>query len=526
MSSNPKFYVTTAIPYVNGKPHIGHALEFVQTDVVARFHRQLGEDVFFLTGTDDNSLKNVRAAEVEGIPTRELVERNSNRFVELTRLLEISNNDFIRTMEEKHFKGAQKLWAAGRPEDIYKKKYEGLYCVGCETFYSPSELEDGKCPEHQVEPEHVQEENYFFKLTNYQEKLEALIESDTYQVVPEMRKNEVLSFIRSGLQDFSISRSRERAKEWGVPVPDDPSQVMYVWYDALSNYITGLDYAEDDAGENPDNRFTHYWPCDVHVIGKGIIRFHAVYWPAMLLSAGLPLPRKLFVHGYVNLGGAKMSKSLGTVVDPVELVSKYGAETVRYYLIRHIHPVQDSDFSLESLEEAYTAGLANGIGNLLHRSLTMIQKNGGGTIQPMPLERDAEREIARTFEAICADYERLMQGFEFSQALNRVWEGVAALDGYINTQAPWAMAKDPEKAKDLPHVLYTLAEGLRLLGSLIYATMPASAAEIWRRLGLSLTPLEVDWPTQKQWGYLPAGLKIDKSQPLFPRLESDERAKA
>ena len=509
-----KFYITTAIPYVNASPHIGFALELVQTDIAARFHRLLGDGVFFLTGADENSLKNVQAAEAEGLSTQELVDRNTEKFVRLTQALKISNDDFIRTVEARHFEGSQKLWAASRPEDIYKKKYRGLYCVGCEQFYTEDELtEDGLCPEHQKAPEIVEEENYFFRLSSYQQQLEELIASDTYRVIPETRKNEVLSFIRMGLKDFSISRSRERAREWGVPVPGDPSQVMYVWYDALSNYLTGVDYASEDV------RYGRYWPADVHVIGKGIIRFHAIYWPAMLLSAGVPLPRQLFVHGYINIKGEKISKSLGNTIDPFELVEKYGVEPVRYYLGRYIHPVQDSDFSIEQFEQAYTADLANGIGNLLSRSLSMTAKNLDGTIQPMPCDGEKELAIRAKFEEIFDALETLMPRFEYSQVLAKIWEGVAALDRHVNETQPWALAKDPARHDELKTVLYTLAEGLRLLSSAITPFMPDTAAEIWRRLGLEVTHSDVSWDDHRRWGMLAEGLRVDKGTPLFPRLD-------
>lgn len=518
--SAPKFYVTTAIPYVNGRPHMGHAMEYIQTDVTARFHRQLGEDVYFLTGTDDNSLKNVLAAEKAGQPTADFVKAHAQVFKDMCQALEITNDGFIETACEAHHRGASKLWTACDPDDIYKKTYEGLYCVGCETFYTPDELdENGCCPEHKTKPEIVREENHFFRLSKYQDQIEELIASDTYRVVPEMRKNEILSFIRGGLEDISVSRSHQRAHDWGVPVPGDPEQVMYVWIDALSNYITGIDYGDDGAGTDPENLYTKYWPCDAHMIGKGIIRFHAVYWPAFLLSAGLPLPRELFVHGYVNLGGEKMSKSLGAVVDPFELVEKYGVETVRYYMTRHIHPVHDSDFSYEALEAAYTADLANGIGNLMHRSLTMIEKHQEGKIKAVETEEAGQPAIRELFDAIFKDFEDLMKRYEFQQAMARVWEGQRALDVYINEQKPWSLAKDPACRAQLEAVNYTLAEGLRCLASLIYAVMPATSIEIFRRLGLDATPDAIAWKDQKQWGILTDGLAIDKSKPLFPRLE-------
>ena len=323
-----RYFITTAIPYANSTPHIGFALEIVQTDTFARYHRLRGDDTWFLTGTDENALKNVQAAERAGVPTAEFVERNSQRFQNLREVLDLSFDQFIRTAGDPiHRAGAEKIWRAiDASGDIYRKHYEGLYCVGCEQFYDEDDLIEGRCPEHGTVPDRVEEENYFFRLSRYAGQLEELISSGAYRVIPETRKNEVLSFIRGGLQDFSISRSQVRARGWGIPVPDDPSQVMYVWFDALTNYITALGYADD--GPN----YQRYWienPNRTHTIGKGVIRFHAIYWPAMLLSAGVPLPDTLFVHGYITIGGSKVSKSLGNVVDPVQLVEQYGVDAVR-----------------------------------------------------------------------------------------------------------------------------------------------------------------------------------------------------
>ncbi|MBU1126496.1 methionine--tRNA ligase, partial [Patescibacteria group bacterium] len=321
-------YITTAIPYVNADPHVGFALELIQTDVVARYWKNaIGpDDVRFVTGSDENSLKNVLAAEKAGQAIEIFVEEHAAKFAALNNLLGVDYDDFIRTREPRHLEGAQKLWSSCKPEDIYKKSYQGLYCVGCEQFYTEKECPDKICPEHKTELEIIEEENYFFKLSNYQSQLEELIVNDQIKIVPESRKNETLSFIRGGLEDFSISRSVERAKHWGVPVPGDQSQVMYVWFDALSNYINALDYAKEGV------LYQKFWNSDevkrVHVIGKGILRFHAVYWPAMLLSAGIKLPNEIFVHGYVTAEGVKMSKSLGNVVAPQELVDEYGQEAV------------------------------------------------------------------------------------------------------------------------------------------------------------------------------------------------------
>ena len=307
-----KFYLSTALPYVNEKPHCGFALEIIQADVIARYHRLLGEEVFFLTGTDENSLKNVRAAREEGIPVKKLVDRNAKKFYELKKVLNLSFDDFIRTTEKRHIKGAQKLWEACK-KDIYKKFYRGLYCVGCEEFYKESELENGLCPEHKKRPELVEEENYFFKLSKYQDKLKRIIETDEVKIIPKTRKNEALSFINSGLEDICISRSAERGRGWGIPVPDDQTQVQWTWFDALSNYINALGYAENS------KKFQVWWTKNenkLHIIGKGILRFHTVYFIGILLSANLKLPKTIFVHGYLTSAGQKMSKSLGNVIDP------------------------------------------------------------------------------------------------------------------------------------------------------------------------------------------------------------------
>lgn len=464
-----RFYISTAIPYVNASPHIGFALELIQTDVIARYMRQkLGDkNVFALTGTDENSLKNVRAAEEAHEPIDAFVAKHAQEYQALKDVLNLSFDDFLRTREDRHIRGAQKLWSACKPEDIYKKQYRGLYCVGCEAFYTEKEVPDGICPEHKKSLELVEEENYFFRLSNYQSQLEHLIESDTLRIVPQARKNEVLSFIRQGLEDFSISRSQERAKHWGVNVPGDESQVMYVWFDALSNYITALGYADET------EMYKTFWVENdrrVHVIGKGILRFHAVYWPAMLLSAGIPLPHELFVHGYITVDGEKISKSLGNVIHPRTLVDEYGVDAVRYYCLREIPSHGDGDYSKTRMEERY-AELANQLGNLIGRVATMAQKSFGGVLDAVSTDWSTQELML----------ENHIRNYDIRAYLDEVFAVVSEANELIDKQAPFKLVKtDPTAAKA---VLSRLADILRFTGRALLPVLPQTAEEILRRYG-------------------------------------------
>lgn len=417
-----RIYLTTSIPYVNAAPHIGHALEFVQADCLARFYRAIGYDVYFSSGADENSLKNVLAAEARGITTQELVDKNSKAFADLAKPLGVTFDVFNRTSTKEHFAGAQKIWSLCKKEDIYRKKYHGLYCVGCEQFYTQSELVAGKCPEHLTVPEEVEEENYFFKLSNYQRFLEGLVESDKLKIVPQSKKNEITSFIKGGLTDFSISRSVDRARGWGVPVPGDDSQVMYVWFDALVTYLTALGYPNGDL-------YKKYWednPNRVHVVGKGINRFHTIYWPAMLASAGLPLPTEVFVHGYITVDGQKISKSLGNSIDPLDLVNKYGSEVIRYFLLREIPAWGDGDFSEARLKELYNGELANGLGNLVAR----VARLASDTNLSLPEKKNF------TFKKGVADN---LATFRFDLAIMTIWDEISVLDKKINDEKPWEL---------------------------------------------------------------------------------------
>lgn len=517
-----RWYVSTTIPYVNARPHIGFALELVLTDALARYHRRVGEDVFFLTGTDENALKNVQSAESEGVPVAELVDRNSLRFRELGQTLEISSDDFIRTSADpRHAPGVHKLWeACARNGDIYKRQYRGLYCVRCELFYREDELIDGLCPIHHIPPEEVEEENYFFRLSRYAEQLESLIASDTLRVVPETRKNEVLSFIRRGLEDFSISRSRERAHGWGIPVPGDPSQVIYVWYDALGNYITALGYANDGP------LYQRYWQDNsqrLHVLGKDVIRFHAVYWPAMLLSAQVPLPTTLLVHGFITLGGQKISKSLGNVVDPEQLVADYGVDSVRYFLLREVSPFADSDFTLERFQRVCNTDLADQLGNLLNRTVSMIQRYQEGTIPASGELTAAERVVVERARNLPGQVDTAVRGYASNEALAAIWELVGEANRYVAETEPWVLAKqrkagDRDAAQRLDTVLYTLAETLRLVAHLLEPFLPDTAAKIAAQLGVALDS-DVPWTSVTAWGQLAAGTRVQPGAVLFRKWE-------
>jgi methionyl-tRNA synthetase len=511
------YYITTSIPYVNARPHVGHALEFVQTDAYARFRRLQGDDVFFLSGSDENSLTNVLAAEAEGISTRELVDRNVAFFERALEVLDCSNDDFIRTSsEQRHFDGSSKLWRAVEASgDIYSRQYSGLYCVRCEQFYNEDELVDGLCPDHRIPPVLVEEENYFFRLSKYADELHRRISTDEMKVVPESRKNEVLRFIERGLEDFSVSRSQERARGWGVPVPGDDSQVMYVWVDALSNYITALDYATN--GE----RYEHYWiGADerVHEIGKNIVRFHAIYWPAMLLSAGVPLPTHVVVHGFLTIDGDKMSKSLGNVIDPIDVVQQYGSDAVRYYLLREVSPHGDGDFSIRRLVERYNADLANDLGNLLNRAVSMINRYRDGAIPSHGDPTNLEDGLAETLERAISRSTDLFGAYEPQQALGAIWEAVTATNAYIEQAQPWVLAREDRNGEEaarvrLDTVLATLATTIGRLAQLLEPAIPSSAAEIARQLGSA--SVEV----------LPQpGQQVTQPSPIFPRIEVEEEA--
>ncbi len=500
-----KFYISTAISYVNGLPHIGHALEFIQADAIARFHRLKGENVHYLTGTDEHGSKIFEKAEEEGMKPQDFVDRNAEVFRSLKDTLNLSNDDFIRTTEKRHKDGCKKVWAKmAEKDDIYKGSYTGLYCVGCESFVSEKDLdEDGYCPNHKKAPKYLEEENYFFRLSKYSDQIKELIESDKMKIVPESRKKEMLNIIgEDGLHDVSFSRPKD-ILPWGVDVPGDDSQVMYVWCDALSNYITALGYLDNS------QKFQDYWPADVHLIGKDILRFHAGIWIGMLLSVEEELPKSVCVHGFVTSEGHKMSKSLGNVVDPLEVAEKYGSDVLRYYLLREIPTGDDGDFSHNRFVSVYNSELANSLGNLVNRVLMMAERYVDGKV---PAATDGN-ETAEVVESIFEEYSDSFDNFDLKSACEAVVELVDFSNKYIDDKKPWIMAKEDEYG--LQGVMYDLLELLRAITLLLLPIIPSAAEKIASQLGVKVIDLNFD----SKWGQLKEGTEVYSSEVLFPRIE-------
>lgn len=464
------FYITAAIPYVNAAPHIGHAQEFCQVDVIARYHRLLGEEVLALSGADENALKNVQAAEKAGVAIETFVDQNNRQFLSLTKKLNAQFDVWQRGSDQQHhYLSSQKLWKLCEENgDIYKKSYKGLYCVGCETFYSPDELDEkGECYEHPGKKlDEVEESNYFFRLSKYQDQLRDLIEADKYAVIPEIRKNEVLAFIRGGLKDLSISRSNERAKNWGVPVPGDATQRIYVWFDALNIYQSGIGFGWDK------EKYQKWWPADVHVIGKGIARFHAIYWPAFLLSAHLPLPKKLFVHGYINIEGKKMSKTLGNVIDPMDLIERYGTDAVRYYLLREIPSYGDGDYSDGRFKKLYNADLANGLGNLVARVAKLAEQANLRVDHFDDLKQFSILQEKPDFST----YFAALVEFRFNDSLAFVGDKVTKANQLIDQRQPWRL-----KGEELDQTLKELVAEIYAISVLLQPFLPETAEKITRQ---------------------------------------------
>jgi methionyl-tRNA synthetase len=480
-----KFYITTTIPYANAPPHIGFALEIVQADVLARWNRLLGKNVFFLTGTDEHGVKNYQTAKKQKIDTQKFVNKNSDAFEELTKGLNISNSSFIRTTDKKiHWPGVIEMWKLlEKKGDIYKKKYSGNYCSGCERFITEKDLIKNKCPDHpSLKIEKISEENYFFKLSKYSNKIKKLILENKLKIYPERWKNDFLSLIKDGLQDVSFSRSKN-VLPWGIPIPGDESQVMYVWCDALTNYLTGIGY--------PKKEFKNHWPTDIHVVGKDMLRFHAGIWPGMLLSAGLDLPKEIIVHGFLTVDGKKMSKSVGNVVSPLELLKKYDSDSIRYLLCRNFVFGEDGDFSEQSLVDRHNGELLNKLGNLVSRVSSLIEKNGI-QIHKSNLKIDLNK------------IEKLMQNYELDKALNFIFEQIDYCNEYIQDKKPWE-TKDKK-------VLYEIASMIKSITILLYPFIPSTAEKIAKQFGFKISLDELNKP-------LDLSSKITKGKNLFNKIE-------
>ena len=483
-----KFYITSSIAYANSGPHLGYAYEILLADIIARYKRQMGVDTFFLTGTDEHGDKIIRSAQKAGIGPQVFVDGNVSKFKELDREMNISYDFFIRTSDKKnHWPGAQAFWAKLIASgDIYKGLYKGLYCVGCEAFVTEKDLIDGKCPNHDTPPEEIEEENYFFKLSKYTKQVKEKITSGELDIVPLARKNEILSLLDEGLQDISISRPEGNIL-WGVPVPNEKGQMMYVWFEALINYVSALGFGRED-----NKNFKTFWPADVHVIGKDILRFHSAIWPAMLLSAGIELPKKILVHGFITSGGKKMSKSLGNVIDPLSFIKEHDAESLRYYLSREISPFEDGDFTESRFIETYNANLANGLGNLVSRTLKMSQQYFDGEISrktdtDVPLKREFKTvgdidevegfSIPYTVSnTILPDYHNNMGSLNINMAADNIWELIGLLDGYIADYEPFKLVKeDKEKTEN---IIWNVLFGIYHISNMLSPFMPATSEKI------------------------------------------------
>jgi methionyl-tRNA synthetase len=498
-----RFYVTTPIYYVNDAPHIGHAYSTINADAVARWHRLLGDDTFFLTGTDEHGLKVVRSAEAAGLSPREQADRTSERFKDAWKLLDIRYDDFIRTTEARHYKAVQdflqRIYDNG---DIELGVYEGPYCVSCEGYYAESDLVDGNCPIHNRPVEFFREENYFFKLSRYQQPLLDWYAANPDAVVPESKRNEALGLIKSGLRDVSITRT---SLEWGVPVPWAPGHVFYVWYDALINYATAVGF-----GDGEQVRFNEWWPAVHHVIGKDILRFHCVYWPAMCLAAGIDPPAHINVHGYLLVGGEKMSKTALNQIAPADLVEDFGVDPVRYHFLRDVPFGPDGDFSYEGMVERYNADLANNLGNLLARVSTVVGSKCAG-VGPAPQANSPLAAIAaETYAATASAWDRIAA----AEALEATWRLIRETNAYLEANEPW---KADAGSAEAAAVLGDALEVLRIVAVLASPALPSACAEIWRRLGLDGSPDEQRLPDAASWGGYPGGLPVEKGAPLFPR---------
>lgn len=507
-----KFYITTPIYYPSDKLHIGHSYCTVATDTMARYKRLRGYDVKFLTGTDEHGQKIERIAEKQGITPKQYVDKIVSGIKDLWKELDISYDHFIRTTDDYHVKSVQKIFKQLYDQgDIYKSEYEGWYCTPCESFYTDVQLVDGKCPDCGREVERLKEESYFFRLSKYQDRLIKYIEEHPEFIQPQTRQNEMINnFLKPGLEDLCVSRT---SFNWGIPVTFDPKHIVYVWVDALTNYITALGYGSDD-----DSEFKKYWPADVHVVGKEIVRFHTIIWPAMLMALDLPLPKQVFGHGWLIIDGGKMSKSKGNVVDPKVLVDRYGVDAIRYFLLREIAFGQDGNFTNEALIQRINSDLANDLGNLVSRTVGMIEKYFDGKIPADREETEFDVSLKDTAKAVTEKVDTLLDKMLFSDALTEIWTLIRRSNKYVDETQPWVLAKDDSQKAKLANVLYNLSEAIRIVSVLIQPFMPNTPKLIWKQLGVSEGEATT-WDSAKTWGVLPADTVYTKGDVIFPRID-------
>ncbi len=515
MTEKKPFYITTPIYYPSAKLHIGHAYCTTIADSIARFKRLAGYDVFFLTGSDEHGQKIQQKAEEAGIKPIEYTDKIVAGFQNLWKRLNISNDDFIRTTQKRHEKVVQeifnRIYAKG---DIYKGSYKGLYCTPCESYWTEHQLdENGCCPDCHRPVQEVAEDAYFFKMSKYADKVLAYIEEHPDFIQPVSRRNEMINFIKQGLDDLCISRT---SFDWGIPVPIDPKHVIYVWFDALTNYLTPIGFLDDP------EKFNKFWPADLHLVGKEIVRFHSIIWPCILMALDLPLPKKIYGHGWLIVDGDKMSKSKGNVIDPIGLIDEFGADAIRYFLLREINLGQDGNFSRDALIQRINSDLANDLGNLLHRTLNMIGKFQDGVVLAPQGESETDQSLKADAAETVQFFTDNMEKMELSLTIKKVWAFISRANKYIDETAPWALAKDPARKQELANVMYNLVESLRYISVMIAPFMPVTAERIWQQLNLPRAFADVQLADLKTWGGTPADMKVGQPEQLFPRIEVEK----